>query len=182
MDRWPPGARGGHPVTIRRIRHDEGGLLREARLRAVRDVPEAFGQTLEGLLVETDAAWRAAARASAAGDSRAWFLAEREGGVVGLVQGRRRPPATLLVFSMWVAPEARRSGIGRALIDETERWAGGWGGLETILWVVVGNDGALRFYERLGFRLVTVGPDARSGVDHRSHALRRPIPYRPAPR
>jgi ribosomal protein S18 acetylase RimI-like enzyme len=32
-----------------------------------------------------------------------------------------------------------------------------------VLWVFGGNEGALRFYERLGFTVMTEGPDADSG-------------------
>lgn len=162
-------------APIRRIGPDEGELLRATRLRAVADAPDAFGQSISVLLAQSPAEWHAAARAASSGPSRAWFLAEGDSGVEGLVLGRRRPPRTLLVFSMWVAPEARRSGLGTALIEVAERWAAGWGARETVLWVVAANTGARRFYERLGFVTLRDGPDADAGRQYESVAMRRPI-------
>jgi GNAT superfamily N-acetyltransferase len=82
---------------------------------------------------------------------------------VGLVQARRRPPADCLLFSMWVAPAARRFGAGRLLVNAVATWAAGWGGKRVVLWVFGANDGALRFYERLGFSVLPEGLDAESG-------------------
>jgi GNAT superfamily N-acetyltransferase len=153
-------------VDVRRIKADEWSLLRELRLRSLLDAPEAFGQRYENAAAEPEAEWRSAARASATGDRRAWFFA-RDGDAaameVGLVQARRRPPADCLVFSMWVAPVARRTGVGKALLDAVAEWARGWGGRRIVLWVFGANDGALRFYERLGFKVLPEGPDAESG-------------------
>jgi GNAT superfamily N-acetyltransferase len=164
-------------IRVRRIGPHEGPLLRAARLRAVSDAPAAFGSSTDELRVTADAEWSAAARAASAGPARAWFLAEGPTGIVGIVQGRRRPPDTLLVFSMWVAPEVRRTGVGRALIEAVERWAAGWGARRSVLWVVVDNAGARRFYERLGFEVVRDGPDAESATRHASVAMTRPVTW-----
>jgi len=154
-------------MHIRRIDPDEWAVLREMRLASLLDAPEAFGQRYETAASEPEAEWRSAARASSSGERRAWFIAR--GGVgagardVGLVQARRRPPTDCLLFSMWVAPGARRSGAGRHLVDAVAAWAAGWGGKRVVLWVFGANEGALRFYERLGFRVVADGADAESG-------------------
>jgi ribosomal protein S18 acetylase RimI-like enzyme len=42
-------------------------------------------------------------------------------------------------------------------------WARGWGGRRVVLWVLGANEGALRFYERIGFRVLSDGPDVESG-------------------
>jgi GNAT superfamily N-acetyltransferase len=97
------------------------------------------------------------------------------GRVIGLVQGRRRPPSDLMVFSMWVDPTSRRLGLGRRLIEAVEGWARGWGGSRVVLWVYSGNESAMRFYRRLGFDLVRVGPDADAGVPHGALAMERAL-------
>jgi GNAT superfamily N-acetyltransferase len=163
-------------VVIRRIRPHEGMLLRELRLRALEDSPDAFGQRVPEALGVAEAEWRTTARASADGKGRAWFLAEGPDGVLGMVQGRRRPLDTLLIFSMWVDPAARRLGLGRGLIEAAEAWARTWNGRRTVLWVLYGNDLAKRFYERLGFSVVPHGPDAEVGARHGSFAMWRAIP------
>jgi len=153
-------------MDVRRIKADEWSLLRELRLRSLLDAPEAFGQRYENAAAEPETEWRSAARASAAGDRRAWFVArdnDLAATEIGLVQARRRPPADCLVFSMWVAPAARRGGVGRALINSATNWAGSWGAERIVLWVTGANESATRFYDRLGFRLLLEGPDAESG-------------------
>src|ERR671917_264257 len=56
-------------VTVRRIRADEGPLLRDLRLRALADAPEAFGQALQDAQAQPDAEWTQAARQASGGDS-----------------------------------------------------------------------------------------------------------------
>jgi GNAT superfamily N-acetyltransferase len=168
-------------VRIRRVRPADAELLRETRLRALADSPDAFGQTLEAAQEQPLSEWQTAARQSSTGDRRAWFIAERlpdEGGspqVVGVVLGRRRPPDELMVFSMWVHPDERRHGVGRALIDAVEDWAVGWGATSTVLWVFATNEPAMLFYVRLGFRLEQAGPDADAGSPHGALAMHRAI-------
>lgn len=161
-------------TTVRRIGRDDGPTLREVRLRALRDAPGAFGQTMADAQSRPMSEWVATARAASSGDSRAWFLAVRWGEdlPVGLVQTRRRPPHTALVFSMWVAPRERRRGTGARLIEAAAAWGRGWGAGELVLWVIAGNDGAVRFYERLGFRTISEGPDADSGRSYSAVAMR----------
>ena len=116
------------------------------------------------------------ARATAEGDHRAWYVAFADDAPVGLVQGRRRRPGSLLLFSLWVAPEVRLRHVGARLIDALEDWARSWQATETILWVVHGNDAALAFYQRLGFGRLSEGPDADLGAQHGAVAFRRTIP------
>ncbi len=163
-------------VNVSRVSAEEGRVLRELRLESLRDSPDAFGQTFEKASEEPDSEWQSTARASAAGDRRAWFAARDDAGAgVGLGQARRRPPHDCLVFSMWVAPRARRAGAGRALLEAVDGWARGWGARRIVLWVFGTNDGAQRFYERIGFRFVREGPDADSGSSYGAVAMERPV-------
>lgn len=162
-------------LVIRRIRASEGGLLRELRLRSLRDAPEAFGQTVAEASATRLLDWYRNAWQSCRGDQRAWMLARQGDQVVGLVSGRHRLPTTLLLFSMWVAPDARRSGVGRQLIEGLEGWARRWGATETVLWVLRGNEAALGFYERLGFEALSHGRDAQAGERFGALAMRRAI-------
>jgi GNAT superfamily N-acetyltransferase len=51
-----------------------------------------------------------------------------------------------------VAHKAEGKGIGRALLDHVEGWARERGFREVVLDVFAGNQGAIAFYERLGYR------------------------------
>jgi ribosomal protein S18 acetylase RimI-like enzyme len=164
------------PITVRRIRPEEWHLLRKVRLAALADSPGAFGQGYEDAARQPEAEWKASARAASAGERRAWFIAEdANGDAVGVVQGRRRPPDDCLLFSMWVAPASRRQGTGRALVEAIAEWGREWGARRVVLWVISGNDGALRFYERIGFRVVSEGPDAESGAAYGAIGMERDL-------
>jgi GNAT superfamily N-acetyltransferase len=162
-------------VRIRRIGPDDGSMLRELRLRSIADAPGAFGQPIEEARGRPEKEWHRSARQSSRGDNRTWLIAERDDRAVGLVQGRRRRPATLLLFSMWVDPTVRRLGVGGTLIEALEAWARGWGAAETILWVYGENDDAIRFYRDLGFETIRGGQDADAGARFGALAMRRAI-------
>jgi len=149
--------------------------LRDLRLRSIADAPDAFGQPLSEAQGRPESEWHRSARQSSHGDGRTWLIAETDDGAVGLVQGRKRRPATLLLFSMWVDPSVRRQRVGRSLIESLEAWARGWDATETILWAYGGNAAAIRFYRDLGFEVVRGGQDAESGARFGALAMRRDI-------
>ena len=51
-----------------------------------------------------------------------------------------------------VREEARRRGIGEALVTEVGRWASGRGVRRVVIKTYASNDLAMRFWETLGFR------------------------------
>ena len=63
----------------------------------------------------------------------------------------RLEPGVFGIYSMWVAPEARRRGIALELLAEAERWIAAAGGSEAELNVVDRETPARRLYERAGF-------------------------------
>ncbi len=168
---------------MRRIRADEGAQLKALRLRALAEEPEAFGESVAEAAARDEAEYAARARAASDGDRRAWFSAElvpeprsAAGAVaVGLAMGRRRPPDTCMVFSVWVADAARGQGVGRALVDAIAGWARSWGAITLVLWVYRANQPAIRFYERLGFTVQEDGPDAELGAPHDALAMVRGV-------
>jgi ribosomal protein S18 acetylase RimI-like enzyme len=125
--------------------------LRQLRLGALADAPDAFASTLEAELAFPDEVWRHRAEG---GPASANFIA-REGGVdVGLAAVFAEPdaPGRMHLVSMWVDPGYRRRGVARALVDQALRWAAERRAREVILWVADQNTAARRLYERLGFR------------------------------
>jgi len=163
-------------TTIDRITPRDWRLLRELRLSALIDSPDAFGQSYEDAVGQPESEWRQTAEASSKGDRRAWFIGRGEKGeAVGIVQARRRPPDDCLLFSMWVAPAARRIGAGRTLVQAVDDWGKSWGATRVVLWVIAGNESAMRFYDRIGFKVQNSGPDAESGYAYGAIALERPI-------
>jgi GNAT superfamily N-acetyltransferase len=65
--------------------------------------------------------------------------------------------------------------VGRELITAVADWARSWGGRRIVLWVTGVNESAMRFYERVGFRLLSDGPDMESGRAFGAFAMELPL-------
>jgi RimJ/RimL family protein N-acetyltransferase len=133
---------------IRRLRPDDWTLLRDVRLASLADSPEAFGSTYAREAEFDEATWRD--RAAANG----WYLATSGDTVLGLVAGYHDagPPATQRhLVAMWVAPQARGTGLAAELVDAVVDWAGADGATELTLGVADGNDRARALYLKCGF-------------------------------
>jgi ribosomal protein S18 acetylase RimI-like enzyme len=121
--------------------------VREIRLRGLADAPSAFGSTFEEERAEPESFWRERlGRANAA-----TFLALDELRAVGLVTVFFEDVGRAHLVSMWVSPEARREGIGRALVQTVLEWAARNGAETVELWVTEANEPACHLYERCGF-------------------------------
>src|SRR5690349_7939355 len=99
---------------IRRVTPAEWQELRDTRLAALRDAPDAFGGTYEASVSRPDEWWQDWARKSAESDEQAMFLAwddTRPAGIAGtfLHEGR------WTLIAMWVEPAKRGAGLGREL-------------------------------------------------------------------
>lgn len=94
----------------------------------------------------------------AAGDrERLCFVARRspEGRVAGFLDAQLHSPSpgALTVRAIAVAPEARRRGVGEALLDTASRTADALDGEHASVWAGVHDDnaGALAFFSEQGF-------------------------------
>jgi GNAT superfamily N-acetyltransferase len=141
--------------AVRRIRADEGPILKAVRLAALADSPSAFGSSYAAEVDQPDDHWTSRAAHGAGGERSVTFFAIVDGSVVGLVAAYRPDGAGLAVelVSMWVSPPRRRAGIAAELVDAVVRWAHETGATIVELWVTRGNDAAVRLYEAAGFRL-----------------------------
>jgi GNAT superfamily N-acetyltransferase len=140
-------------VRVRRIEPGEGPLLRDVRLAALADAPDAFSSRFEDEAHRRAEEWEADATARSAGSDSANFVAESERGVVGLVGAYRSSdePGTVELVSMWVAPRARGTGAGAALVGHVVDWARVNGARRVALWVMRENVPAIALYRRTGF-------------------------------
>jgi len=122
------------------------------RLRALKDAPLSCGSTYERELQLTDQDWLARATRLTNGRDIG-FLARTDGKWSGLALCLiLESDATRgELISMWVAPEARRLGVGRQLIRAIEQWALSHGVKTLKLMVTSVNLSALDFYHSLGF-------------------------------
>jgi ribosomal protein S18 acetylase RimI-like enzyme len=99
-----------------------------------------------------------------AGDDAVLLVAERDGRAIGYAMVTVGDgPATwdlgdraLEIETLTVLPDERGAGVGRALMDEAQRFARERGAEVMAVGLVHTNDGARRFYEREGFGLFYV--------------------------
>lgn len=135
-------------IEIVPLRADEGERLREVRLRALRDAPDAFGSSYDREIEFPPEKWAERLKNP---DSR-WWVATRDGGDVGLVCVLLEDGgAAAHLLSMWVAPEARTGGVGSRLVDAALAWARSMQAEEIGLWAVDRNQAARALYTRKGF-------------------------------
>ena len=72
---------------------------------------------------------------------------------VGMIRVERESPRELFgIYSLWVAPEARRRGLATRLLDGAEKWALSVGGLRAELFVAPDAVAARALYARSGYR------------------------------
>jgi len=170
-----PGA-GSNPV-IRRIRANEGALLREIRLRALADAPDAFGSTFADTAARPPRTWAERAAANSEGKDSVMCVADTGQRWVGLAGGVREPdrPRIPEVVSMWVEPGWRRCGVAGRLLETVIEWASFGGATDIRLWVTEGNAPAIRLYERQGFLFTGEEAPLPSNPGLRELAMTRPV-------
>jgi ribosomal protein S18 acetylase RimI-like enzyme len=148
-------------IAVRRAVPGDEPILRELRLEALTEAPDAFGSTYRRELERTTADWQ---RWLSPGLT---LILEDAGRARGLVAGMHDAEDRGIVYlmAMWVHPALRGSGAADALVTEHLAWARSVGARLVRLGVMATNDRARRLYERHGFRLT--GRETVRGADGR---------------
>lgn len=136
-------------VTLQQLNPDDWQLWRIVRLQALDEAPHAFGTSLLEWQGDGDLEirWRNRLR-----DVPFNVVATVDGRPVGQVSGTDLDDQrSVELISMWVAPIARGSGVGEALIDAVVGWAGEIGAHGVSLAVKEANSHAIALYKRTGF-------------------------------
>jgi GNAT superfamily N-acetyltransferase len=134
-------------IRLDRLGPGEGPRLREVRLQALQESPDAFGETLEASLKRTPEEWARQV------DDLPTFVAVADGRDVGMVRCAqdRSDASTAWLISMWVAPAMRGRGIGTRLVREVVALARGQGCRRILLEVADQNRPAVALYASRGF-------------------------------
>jgi GNAT superfamily N-acetyltransferase len=140
--------------SVRRLQPDDAPALASLRRQALDGDPLSFGASPEDdRLLDSEFA-RAMLRDPREHAIFGLFLGADLAGMVGILRDtkrKRRHVATL--WGMYIAPEARARGGGRALLGAAIGHARAWSGVEQVhLAVTETSETARRLYERAGFR------------------------------
>jgi GNAT superfamily N-acetyltransferase len=135
-------------MTVRELGPDDWAVKRDLRLAALLDAPYAFSDTYARASARDESAWRDWPSGTAA----VFGAFDAAGAAVGLAGAfEEDEPGLAGLFSMWVAPGARRLGVAGRLIDAVAGWAWALGRTGVLLEVTAGNDRADKAYRRYGF-------------------------------
>jgi GNAT superfamily N-acetyltransferase len=136
-------------VVVREIEADGWRAMRDMRLEALRDAPQAFASTYEREVAFAEADWQ---RRIGGGGSFLAYSPELDVAPVGIAGGFEAEPGAIELVSLWVRPRARGHGVGEALVEAVVAWAWAKGMPRVHLWVTEANSSARLLYERCGFR------------------------------
>jgi RimJ/RimL family protein N-acetyltransferase len=151
-------------MTVRQLNAQDSAAYQAVRLRGLQESPTAFSSSHADECQRTPS--EIATRVTPAPDgSLCVFGAFVDGGLVGILAFMRprghkiRHGAELGGF--YVAPECRRRGCGRALLDAALSHARAVGGVRQLkVTVNAANLAAKRLYQSSGFRLCGTEPEA----------------------
>ena len=148
-------------MIIRRVKEEDGVLLREIAIRMYSDSPDAFSETLEEAKQRTAKQWDSRAKWLADSPDAIGLIAYDDNWPCGFIMGlvgsfingsmdwRCRDSVT--IAKTWVDPTARRKSIASALTDTVKDWACEKGVKRLELQVTENNEVAKSFYKHLGF-------------------------------
>ena len=143
-------------IFLKPISPRMASVFKDVRLRALKEMPLAFSSTYakesdfpEAEWVRRSERWR--------GDEAILYLAfdnqdeKAACGMVACYADEEGNAARGHVISMWVDPKYRRAGVGKLLIEGLKDWARMRRLRGLKLMVTSVNQGAIDFYERMGF-------------------------------
>jgi len=164
-------------ITIRDARPEDARAIAEVHVEGwrwgYRDILPA--EHLASLSIdEREADWHQGLIDPAPGSAR--FVAIDDAGVVGfagigLADDDFAPPPSgaAELYAIYVREAAKRTGVGRALIERATDAMRANGSRHAVLWVFEANDRARRFYEAVGW-----SPDG-ARAEHRFDGGSRPV-------
>jgi ribosomal protein S18 acetylase RimI-like enzyme len=148
-------------ITIRRLQPHESSLYRAIRLECLKNAPDHFGSTYEEEAKMPKLKFESVIERAA--PEQFMFGAFEKVKLIGMVgflrMERQRARHRGEVVQMYVAATYRGQNVGERLLRELLNQAFMLEGIEQVqLSVVAGNVGAIRLYEKIGFRAFGVQP------------------------
>jgi GNAT superfamily N-acetyltransferase len=157
-------------VLVRATTMTDWQALREIRLQALLDAPDAFASTHAREAAFGEDEWRQ--RASRDGSFIAFLPEVCPAGLGG---GYLAAPEVVELIGMFVRPQARGRGVGKAVIDAVAGWARQQGASTVHLWVTETNKDARLLYERCGFTVTAERQSLPSNPALGEIGMQRPV-------
>jgi GNAT superfamily N-acetyltransferase len=139
--------------TVHRVSRADAARMRALRIEMLADSPLAFLETLAQAAARPHEQFKDRVAYASAGFELAQFVADPGGRLIGHAGGAALPgePDVTVVFAVYITPARRGGTVLAELIDAVAGWSRAAGRPGLMLEVVVGNDRAVRAYQRLGF-------------------------------
>ncbi len=149
-------------APVRRIEPSEWQILKRTRLLALQTDPDAFGSTFAREEAFTDAVWQERSFLGASDPIQSTWVSRTAAGELfdgmatliaqhGADGQPKAVDSTRELVGMWVAPNARSTGLASALLETVIAHTTEHGITELKLWVMRPNERAQRLYLRHGF-------------------------------
>ncbi len=156
-------------MNIRRLHASDAPAFQALRLYGLQESPSAFGSSFEEEQTRTI---QQVEHHLEGAQERVFFGSFADVGLVGMVGVGREPGLKerhiAFIRSMYVAPQVRRQGAARGLLQVALNQLAAWSGVEQVtLSVTAANAGAVALYRSVGFREVGRMPRAlRLGAEY----------------
>jgi ribosomal protein S18 acetylase RimI-like enzyme len=154
-------------LRVEVLTENEWSRLRYIRLTALRDDPSAFLASHEREAAYDEQQWR---QEFSRGQWNIMLVDDKEVGLLGVTREKNMSPQECYLEYLWVAPDFRQVGLGsillRTVLDHLQD-----SGVHTVwLYILNGNHGAMRFYQKFGFQSTNerqLLPDHPAGSEER---------------
>jgi RimJ/RimL family protein N-acetyltransferase len=151
-------------VLIRPTRIDDAAAYRALRLAGLQGHPEAFGADYATSAARPIEYWQERMASGAGGEHGVTYVADAAGALIGMTALVRNDlPKTRhagSIFGVYTHPDWRGSGVADALLGACVAYAAALGLRLVRLGVVTTNASAIRLYQRCGFQVYGVEPEA----------------------
>lgn len=142
---------------ILRLEAKDWERFRAIRLASLAESPAAFGSQYDEVARRPQSSWTGQL------ESLPTWIIPADTLDIGVVRVDPKVPELL---SLWVAPEGRGQGLGKALVEQVQAWVRGHGQEHLELCVKAENLTAIKLYRTLGFVDVGIEHDeVRMGVN-----------------
>jgi len=127
---------------------DEWPLLRDMRLAALHESPRVFLSSYQAEKAFDEQRWR---EEFGRGEWILYVQGDEPTGIVGCTRESGMPTDECYLEYLWVMPEWRSRGVAQNMVTDVLDHLREAGMRRAYLWVLDGNDAAMRLYKRVGF-------------------------------